>query len=266
MRRCAILSVLIGVPFVAYCEKIRLHFEPDSESRVVRELDSSNDQFHKAESVFDAAKLAEGWNWFEYEGSFQGFVKSGEVGKDLEVNIGALVHLRPNANSPVLSTIEEGDANRVMRVGDWVEIEFIKAVPVYFRYPVNRLKKVPLIPFSFPGEGSTEIPEQGHSSRNSNLTTQADSATEELFVTDRPRYFDGILKFTLKQVTSVEPFQWKLVGSSGEHILYVDTSKLLISSPLQELEGQNVIIYGVPSPIKSSKSMVVIARTLRLKL
>ena len=266
MKRFAILSVLICIPFVSYCETIHLYFEPDSESRVVRELDSSNEQFQKAESVFDAAKLAEGWNWFEYEGSFQGFVKSEEVAKDLEVNIGALVYLRPNSNSPVLSTIEEGDPNRVIRVGDWMEIEFIKAVPVYFRYPVNRLKKVPLIPFSSPEEGSTEIHEQGSSPQNSNLTSESDSASEGLFVTDRPRYFDGILQFTLKQVTSIEPFQWTLVGSSGERIAYVDTSKLLIGSPLQELEGQNVIIYGVPSSIKSSKSIVIIARTLRLKL
>ena len=101
---------------------------------MVAELDSSDERFESAESVFDAAKLAEGWNWFEYEGSFRGFVENREVGKDLEVSIGALVHLRPSSNSPILATIEEGDPAKVIWAGDWVQIDFTKAVPVYFRY------------------------------------------------------------------------------------------------------------------------------------
>ena len=51
-----------------------------------------------------------------------------------------------------------------------------------------------MIPFSSPEEGSTEIHEQGSSPQNSNLTSESDSASEGLFVTDRPRYIDGILQ------------------------------------------------------------------------
>ena len=266
MNRFAILSALLTVPSVAHCGTIHLYLEPDSESDVVAELDSSNERFQTAQSVFDAAKLAEGWNWFEYEGSFRGFVENRQVGKDLEVSIGALVHLRPSSNSPILSIIEEGDPAKVIWGGDWVEIEFTKAVPVYFRYPDHKGTEVPLIPSASPEDDSTGIRDQDSFSRNSKAASPSGSASEGPAATDLLRHFDGILQSTRKRAKSVELYQWKLVDPAGKRIAYVDTSKLLLSSPLQEFEGQNVVIYGAANSIKNSKSMVVIARSLRLKL
>ncbi len=265
MNRIAIPSALLAIPIVVHCETIYLHLEPDANSDVVAELDSSDERFESAESVFDAAKLAEGWNWFEYEGSFRGFVENREVGKDLEVSIGALVHLRPSSNSPILATIEEGDPAKVIWAGDWVQIDFTKAVPVYFRYAGGAKSEIPKLANGATVANSTENDDQSSYPLGSNSAVPAGSASEGPAVTDLFRHFDGILQSTRKRVTSDELYQWKLVDPAGKRIAYLDTSKLLISSSLREYEGQNVVIYGETQSAKNTKIVVVIAKTLRLK-
>jgi len=128
--------VLLTQVLTAREKEIPVYLEPDSSSSQVASIDP--DQFHLIEyfPVLDEAKAREGWLFAEYDGTFVGFVDPGTVTKGLNIQSNTPVYLRPDSGSPVLALIQEGDSVEIKQVGtDWVEIEFQKRVPVYFKDP-----------------------------------------------------------------------------------------------------------------------------------
>jgi hypothetical protein len=81
----------------------------------------------------------------------------------------------------------------------------------------------------------------------------------------RPRYFDGIFEPTRWTITSELKYRYQLFDSTGRRTAYVIIENLLISTPPDSFVGKEVTIYGEATALKRSGSIVINARTLRLK-
>lgn len=253
-----IALVLLACPFRLGASNIQLYIEPDLATDVLVDLAPDDAQLARAEPVLDEAHRAEGWYWFEYTGTVMGYVENEQIGKDLEVNPGALVYLRSSRTSPVLSMIQEDDEIELISAGDWVRIRFSTVVPVYFQ----RLPEIAAQPLAL--EPSLLKLSDGEALKTEPPPPRA-AVSGGPVSEGRPRYFDGIFEPTRRTITSELKYRYQLFDSTGRRTAYVITENLLISTPPDNFIGKEVTIYGEATSLKRSGSVVINARTLRLK-
>ena len=192
-----------------------------------------------------------------------------EINKGLEAKPGAAVHVRPEKDSPVLTTIEEGDKTELVEAFDWAEIKFSKSLTVYFYRKPKEPEPVeepppppaPVEELEVESPGATPpVPDEEIIQLPQALV---DSPTE---IPNPPRYFEGILKTTgtpLGLAKKAYPLQ--IIGEGGKRIAFIDTKNLLISSAVENYIGKGVVVYGEAVRAAKSNQVVVKARTLRLK-
>jgi hypothetical protein len=134
---------------------------------------------------------------------------------------------------------------------DWAEIQFTKAVPVYFRTAPAPL---PAITFDPPAAPPPET------ASNQADTTRDTVPSAELF-----RYIDGILATTKKQRGSDGKYFLQLINAKGKRLAYIDSSSILVSDALDQYLNQSVTVYGTVSAEKKSGALVIEVKTIRKK-
>lgn len=264
MQKTIVSVILLATLQFLHAEEVTLYLEPDRETEAVAELEADDERLVTAESVMDEPRQAEGWYWFEYEGTFTGFVQNKEIGKDLEVKPGAFVFLRPTETSPVLATIEKGDTTELIWAGDWTEIRFTKAVPVYFqKFPSVFPEIVPQIGTdSTPPALDERVVSSDYVAPEIGRAAAVSSGPSAGGI---PRYFEGVFEQSKQSIGREPKYRYQIVGSDGKRIAFVETEAILISTSLEKFIGREVILYGDVTTIKKSKIIVVNARTLRLR-
>ena len=258
MVRITSLVLLLVCPLFLGASNVQLYLEPDLATDVLAELAPDDGQLALAEPVLDEERRAEGWYWFEYDGTVMGYVENEQIGKDLQVNPGALVYLRPSRTSPILAMIQAADKTELISAGDWVRIRFSKVVPVYFQ----RLPEIGLQP---PASGSA-LPTQGEGK-----ALEIEPGSRGAVISGGPvgesrsRYFEGTLEPTRWTIAGEPKYRYQLLDSDGRRTAYVITENLLIASSPDRFIGKEVTIYGEATALKKSRTIVINARTLRLK-
>ena len=239
--------ILCEPPPVSAGETVPLRLEPDVAAATLESIDSEDERLIGAEPVLDPVKRAEGWQWIDFETALRGYVPLESVGKDLSVAPGTLVFLRTSETSPVLTTITEDDSIELVWASDWAEIQFTKAVPVYFR---RASQPLPEITFDRPPVSAPQP------SRN----------PEPLDSSGLYRYLDGILSTTGGQRASGNgKYPLQLVDKKGKRLAYMDTSNIVVSSSIDQFLNRPVTVYGAVSTIKKSGVLVIKAKTIRHK-
>lgn len=253
------LVYLLSSHSLAGLASVTLYFEPDTEAAVAAHLDPTDRALENAKPVLEAVKQSEGWLWMEYEVSFNGFVKNEEIGKNLTVKPGAIVRLRPDGDSPILTIIEIMDVVELFDVGDWAQIELTKPVPVY-------LQKSPPTPISAKVSpvaiqpGLIEVPTDTIPSVQGRPVIETTLPAASLH-----REFVGTLKSHRRHFPLRSKYNLKLVNEKGKRIAFVEHDGLLLSGSLEDFIGKEVIIFGVLEPVKEPKSYLIKASALRLK-
>lgn len=251
------LVFLLFVHALPGVDSITLYFEPDTEAAVATEIDTGNSALERAEPVLEAAKQEQGWLWMEYVVTFNGFVKNEEIGKNLAVNTGAFVRLRPDGASPVLTIIEKDDVADIIHVGDWAEIELTKAVPVYLQKSASASPVAEV--------AQTLILDVEPAVSRPVVTTGGPVKTVVHSGSIQSPNFEGTLKPYRRLFRLPSKYSLKLVDERGKRIALVDDERLLISGSLNDYLGRRVVIFGVMEPIKEPKSYVIKATAMRLK-
>ena len=259
MARIVTFVLLLTCPLLFGASNVELFLEPDRATDVLAEVASDDDQLARAEPVLDEERRAEGWYWFEYDGTVTGYVANEDIGKDLQVNPGALVYLRPSRTSPVLAMIQAGDETELISAGDWVRLRFSKVVPVYFQ--------------RLPESGAVQTPESGPApsieSDGDRLEIEPDSRAPAIsggpVGESQSRYFEGILEPTRWTIAGEPKYRYQLLDSDRRRTAYVITRNLLIGTSPNNFVGKEVTIYGEAATLKKLRTIVINARTLRLK-
>lgn len=253
------LSLLALVPALWGAEKVALHFMPDSDARIIAELEPDDAKLALAEDVIEKEKKEEGWQWLEYEGTFKGYVALDDVGKDLEVAPGALIRLDPDPDSPILTVVEEGDDVELIWAGDWAEVKFTKEVPVYFK---KASPELPTIEFDSPADS---MEGENIASGDPDTVEGGPSVYKNKKDGMLPRYFEGTLQKASGSLGRKPKYKLQLEDRKGKRIAFVDTSNLLISTPVESFVEKDVILYGGAITLSDSKDIVIVARTIRLR-
>lgn len=226
--------------------RIALHLQPDADSEVVAEVPTDHEAVTEGSPVLDEAKAAEGWMWTEYPGTFEGFVENADIGKNLAAVPGALVYAEDSATSRLLTVIESGDEATVSGPGgDWMPVEFTKAVPVYFVDPdyEPEPEEAPPVPLAG-GEPAAETaapPAQEAALPRAEAPEagQPGGAPAEGI----RRTVEGTLETSSTNLFR-RNHQLQLVDAQGRRLAWVKTDDLVGAGRVQNYLGREVSIYG----------------------
>lgn len=207
--------------------------------------------------------LPSGWLAMRSNGPFFGYVHNNEMGKDLTAKPGATIHAAPDSASTSIMTLDEGDrADAVDLAGDWTKVVFRKELVVFF----NALPEAS--PMEEPNYAATAVaPAPVAQPAPKTGTIQQEAAAFEPIhnpTSAAPRSFQGYLKKTRRILGQGPKLDYQLVDENNNRIALLDMSALLLTDPLDRLEGLLVNIYGPSVPMAEVKDPVIRVETLRI--
>lgn len=278
----ATLGLLVSTQVQA--EDVILRLAPSDDGQIIGKVDSSDPVVLEAAPVLDSAQAADGWKWSEYTTSAEGYIPESALGKNFTVTPSTFVRAAPNSSASILTTsIADDTFEYVSTNGQWAQVRFTKAVPVYFQ-TVSRATVAAAVStrdgisvtydsepteVSEPSVPEIEQPVVEDPPRESIVVTE----TEQPVATTprRPeqpkqgvptRILTGKL---VRENTNYGPrYPMRLLSSSGNQLAYVDMSQIFIND-LRPYLNQPVFIRGEVRPlIPGGKALVIIARTIQL--
>ena len=204
-----------------------------------------------------------------YRARLMGYVQSANAG---EAPVGTAVRAAPTTASPLLATIEEGDAITVTRSGEWSQVVLRR--PVDGKTPLSGAEVEPLVlgrDAWAPGQPpSTQAP--GGVSVLDPLETEQDPSSKTVLPVEPPgplpavtlnRNFEGRLVLKVRTFGFQKEFPYQLVNPLGKRLAYVDVSDVKAVDPLT-FNDRLVTILGTMGPAKEgSDKMVIQARLIR---
>lgn len=243
---------------------LTLRLQPAPGAEIIAEVPRSDDRLTIGDRVLDEESARQGWFWAEFRGRFTGYVALEDVGKGLRVLPGAVIRQEPDPSASVLTVVGENDSVEVLWAEEWAQVEFEKAVPVYFQDT-----RAPL-PLADSGTSPAAIedaaPSAVGSAESGGPAAETPGRDDETGQNEGPihRYFEGVLQRASGGILSFgrAPYEYELVDSQGNRIAYLETSRLLTTRPLINFEEQDVILFGTPRRDDKGR-LVVEVRNLR---
>lgn len=273
---------------------VPLRVDPAPDAYVVLEVDSSDPQLQRSVPAGDQATDTEPWRAVFYRGSYNGFVRPSDVGKQMQLRPGALIHVEADRGSPLLTTMEEGDEVSVVDAGDWIEIRISKGVPLFFLNvsaaiaatatpppaaapppPVSRDPNTPppFIPLEDFGSAETTIqvgprvvdePVQSTDSGRVQREFAPPPSAGRAYAYDSagmdiPHTYGGILE----RARPSAPYTYRLITAGGSFLAFVDVTG--VKSPsLYSFVGKPVTVVGVAENTARGRKIVIRALSIRL--
>ena len=112
---------------------VPVYLEPNVRTPILTRLHHTDSAISNAQAIDNKTLSKNGWKISQYSGRFTGFTPQRALDASGNLKTGSDLYLRANTNSPILTTIEGGDDYKIIRKGEWVEVQFEKPVQVYFR-------------------------------------------------------------------------------------------------------------------------------------
>lgn len=248
---------------------VSLHLVPDASSPKIGTVaaGTSVSPMIRDELVSEGlGVLPSGWLAMRSNGPFFGYVHNNEMGKDLTAKPGATIHGAPDSASAPILTLEEGDrADAVDLAGDWTKVVFRKELVVYFNaLPEASPSTIGTTAATEPPPSAPESPPVATQSTATNAESAAVVEPIHNPTSAAPRTFQGYLKKTRRILGQGPKLDYQLVDENNKRIALLDMSALLLTDPLDRLEGRLVNIYGPGVPMADVKGPVIRVETLRL--
>lgn len=267
-----VLAVLLASCVWSWVGAVPLFLTPETTGPVVGEVAVDDPVLASAQSVTDPTLAAAGWKTLLRNGEYRGYVSVRRIGKNLLPQPGERILTKADENSPVLTTLEAGDAVRVLWTGDWWELSIEKSLRVFFVAPPPALAApLPLVEpaaVAHPAALATApaadpvpvltVPKLAAPVRPAQVA-QPKNPADRLALD-----FDGVVRST-QAVFSTPPFGHELVDADEARIAYLDLSAALMPGMIRDYVGQRVTVHGYREELSEKKDPVIRVVTLRRK-
>lgn len=135
LNRIFCFSIWVFAAQIVSAQTLPIYVAPSTDHVPVARTSISGQAIAKATPVLEAAKKADGWFWAEYTGPFEGYVSSRDFGSGDRPRAGSIVYAEARLNSPVVTTVEEGDRGSLAERtsdGQFMRVSLNKTIGVYF--------------------------------------------------------------------------------------------------------------------------------------
>ncbi len=266
-------SLLVMIPGLRAQETVTLYLEPNISGYVVDILPEDDPRLASATTMAYDSDQPLIWKMFELADTFEGYVEKGELTKGLTVIPGALVYFKPEKDSAFLTVLQAHNEVQVLGVeNDWAKISVTASLPVYFQAkapeevqenePIATQEEVPAL-IEVTGERYPDPPslagvQAADSRRSADFTPPRTTSGIHL-----DRKLEGLLSRIPKSGFFARPkYDWELVDLNDRRIAFVDPGNLVLSRPLETLEGRRVILSGPLSELEDGRNMLIVARQI----
>ncbi len=240
-----------------------VHVRPDSGSVVVK-LVNPGETLPKTITV---GGTPDGWIAVALPGPHEVFVRNSEINKSLDVKPGAPLRLKAETDAAVLTHATAEDDMEITGLrGRWTQLTLNQTVTGYI--------------FDAPGPGSTTAaqvkktpvqdvnsvtPTAGSSARPTVGQAVDRTAAERRSLAELPRLFEGRLSSTRSPLRPRRPFDFALQADDGTRFAYLDLTRILLRTPVENYLNLNVVVYGVARPIPDTKDIVIAVESMQLR-
>jgi hypothetical protein len=270
---------------LAQPEARTVHLGPDTDAPVIGLLPSGSVMLPPLPPVSMSERAqAEGWAAISFLDNFRGFVLRSQIRKDLTLATDTPIYLSAQEDSSqILALAQARDVVEVQNVdGLWAEVSFRKPVTGFVQEVGHRASPAAV---NRPPAGSGAVRPQPQPLRE---TIAADTVRDardtpsdnvraarrgriapppthspiptEVFVDSGPpvlRAFEGWLSPTRSFFGRSQPFSHQIIDQAGNRIAYLDLSRLLITTPLDEFYGLRFEFYGRSEAIPERRDFVI---------
>lgn len=257
-----------GAEILRSDEAVSVHLRPATDSPVLGELEpGARLRTPGANIVLGPEQEREGWRPIAFQAELRGFVHRRFLTKDLEVRPGASIYHERDASPEFLLTeVSRNDAVNVGRLsGDWADVRLNKTIPAFIRY------RAPAVAEAAPAPASEE-PEEDFAIRDEPARAEAVPSlgpvitTREAIPTDGSmRLFQGYLSQPRSFLGRQHPYPYQMVTERGNRIAYLDLSRLLITTPLENLMHYRFEFYGRAKQIEDRRDFVIEVENMRMR-
>jgi hypothetical protein len=242
-----------------------VHLRPDSGSPVLRLIKPGE----TLPEVVSGHSAASGWTTVALPGPHDVFVENRYIGKDLDVEPGAPLHLGAKTSTPVLtqSTVDDVVTITGLR-GRWTQLELDQPVTGYIfgAEPAGVLRTEPEIPTATLQDDASSVgPSTPTSSKPTIGKAIERTAAERESLAALPRLFEGVLTSTRSPLRPRRPYDFALQTDSGTRFAYVDLKKILLNTPVENYMRHQVVVYGTARPIPDTKDIVITVESMQLR-
>lgn len=248
-----------------------VHTRPDASSPAVTFLKAGSDPVPAPGTL---ATTPAGWLAVELPGPHEGYVLNKDIQKSLDVRIGAPIHLKPNAASGVLTTMEAADKATITGLqGKWTQIRLEKTIIGYANLGVSTGRLAPaatpvteprLVDVNTAPVSASPVAPVAYgvttAGRPVPVVTLGDGGTTSL-----PRFFQGRFVSTQKPFRPRRPYDWALNDDAGVRVAYLDVSKLLLTEQIEKYTDRVVVVYGGAKATPDGKDILIAVESLQLR-
>jgi|GEM_PF-3595457 len=236
------LSAAVG----ALAGEVALYFAPNFSAPIAFRVADTHPGLKSAKPAPNAAK---GWYVVNWKGLYTGWSPQANVLKDLTLDAGAPIYVKPSRDSMMLGSVPQGVAIAVSEIVDgWAKVKFTATIPLYFFKETPVAKPVVVTRAMLP-QGPSAV---------------SDATRGNLY--GHPRFYKGTLKerrtmFTFKQA----PFDYQLDSlDNGGVVGLVDFKDLISSTPTSAYLNKEVNIYGIGYPLDRYPFTVIKVKYIQL--
>lgn len=241
-----------------------IHVRPDSGSVVIRLVKPGE---ILPENVM-VGGTPTGWKAVSLPGPHEVFVRNSDISKNLDVKPGAPLRLGAKSDAAVLTHATADDDMEITGLrGRWTQLTLNQPVTGYV---FDTATPAP----DRPAPAVTRTPVQDVSVVASNtVTSTAPTAgkavdrtpAERQSLADLPRVFEGVLASTRSPLRPRRPYDFALQAEDGTRFAYLDLTKILLTTPVENFLNLQVVVYGVARPIPDTKDIVISVESAQLR-
>lgn len=291
--RCltALTALLAANAGFAQEQMVSMYLEPDINGTIYFQESMATLNDLEPRPLLDGAGAGQGWMFVEYPGKYVGYVQASEMNPGNNVRNGAKAYLRPDANSPVLDVILEGDQASVSRVENgWATVTFVGEAPAYFRSradaPASATITAPIPAQAPTAPAPTSRPvtatNPAYTPSPNPVPTGGPPVLEEVVMqesstlTPAPaklqppaqtvaRYLQGRLEpVSAWDRTFGSKYQYRLINANDDTIAYVVLDESLLFGTVESYWGEQVEVQGVMKKITGTVPLEITARNVRV--
>ncbi|MFI5335959.1 MAG: SH3 domain-containing protein [Opitutales bacterium] len=224
--------------------------QADAKSAVISRLPAGS-------TITYVGEAPAGWRRVEITGTFEGYARSHDITKGLEVREGANIVTAPEKTAPVLTVAQKGDKTEVTGLhGDFCQIRLEKKLQGFIATGAvanTPAETRPLAPVTAaPAPSDPTAP--GHP-----VAITGNSA-------DLPRLFTGTLVLAKRAfINPNPPYDFQLTDSNGRRFAYVDTHRLVLTDKIESYLGLQIVVTGTIRNTVDGKDLVVDAEAMQHK-
>ncbi len=260
-----------------------VHTKPQVTAPVIAVLSAGTEPTLSTSTV---GPLPSGWAAIELSGAQEAYIANRDLGKELDVKVGAPFRTLPKPDGPILSTMQAGDQVEITGYhGRWTQVRLTKkitgyiqgwtatntsatatsAAPTYGSSTSSTTKSptppapVPT-PAPFASAPAAPAAVSGGGGHPAQMVDLGDGGSASL-----PRTFQGKLVSTRSLLHPRRPYDYQLNDTSGARYAYLDISRLLQTEQIEKYIDHTVSVYGTAKAVPDTKDIVIEVESLQLR-